>query len=271
MLTLVSTPIGNLDDLSVRALNALRDADLILAEDTRRTKILLNRFEIRSPLTSYHKFKERESLENILEQLKNGKNIALVSDAGTPCINDPGQILVDACLKEKISVSAIPGPCSLVMALCLSGFSFEKFQFIGFLPKKAKKAILTACYYRGVTVAFESPERLTSTLKIISELAPDREIAVLREMTKAYEECKRGKASDLLAHYEKFSPKGEIVLVLSLGDPPNEPIEDEKLVELIIEEFGISTKEAIKFAAKLQKRSKSELYKEIHKNFRTNS
>lgn len=265
MLTLVATPIGNLEDISARALKALTDADAILAEDTRRSQILLSRYKIATPLISYHQFKEKSSLSTILSELKKGKKFALISDAGTPCINDPGQILVDACHTEGILVSAIPGPSSPIMALSLSGFAFERFQYLGFLPKKAKEALKEACFYPGVTVAFESPERLVKTLKILLEIAPQRRVAVIREMTKVYEEVRRGAVEEVLAHYEKRAPQGEIVIVLEEGDPPEEALEPEKLIELLQKFYGFSLKEAIKIGAKLQKRPKKEVYRKVLK------
>src|SRR3990167_5491416 len=181
MLYIVATPIGNLDDFSKRAVDTLSSCDAILCEDTRRSSILLNRYGIQKPLISYHKFKEKASLEKILTDLQSGQNLALISDAGTPCINDPGQILVQACIEKGIEVTAIPGACSVIQALVLSGFDTSSFQFIGFLPKSGQSALKRALHYPGTTVCFESPERLISTLEEILALDPDRELAVARE------------------------------------------------------------------------------------------
>ena len=265
LLSIVSTPIGHLDDLSKRALETLSSCDAILCEDTRRTSILLDRYGIRKPLTAYHKFTEKQLLEKILGELEAGRHLALVSDAGTPCINDPGQILVDACRLRKIPYTAIPGPCSLVQALVLSGFDTARFQFIGFLPKKGSEALQCALSYPGVTIAFESPERLVSTLEDICAADPDRDTAVAREMTKTFEECRRDKASALLEHFRAHPPKGEIVLLVGEGSPPDD-LSPEELIQMLVDYHGLSLKEAVKQAAKLKNMPKRTLYNQIHKS-----
>lgn len=259
MLFIVSTPIGNLEDISRRALQVLESVDVILCEDTRRSSILLDRYGIKKPLISYHKFKERESLAGILADLESGRKIALVSDAGTPCINDPGQILVDACLERGIGVSAIPGPCSLIQALVLSGFDTSRFQFLGFLPKKAAGTLRLAMSYPGTTVAFESPERLVETLEAIGE----RRVAVVREMTKTFEEVRRGKATEVLAHFRAHPPRGEIVLVIEAGEASDD-LSLEELVQMLQEMHGLSLKEAVKQAAKMKHIPKRDVYKKFH-------
>lgn len=259
---IVATPIGHLEDLSARALKTLNSVDAILCEDTRRTSILLDRYSIHKPLISYHKFKEKASLESILNDLTAGRQLALVSDAGTPCINDPGQILVAACRERGLALTAIPGPCSVVQALVLSGFETSRFQFIGFLPKSPKKALLQALAYPGTTVAFESPERLSETLEL---LPPDAQVAVLREMTKAFEECKRGTAAEVGAHFKAHPPKGEIALVLP-GHRIDSELSVEELVDLLQELHGLSLKEAIKEAARLKKVPKRDVYKKFHRD-----
>lgn len=260
MLFVVATPIGNLDDLSKRALETLESADLILCEDTRRSSILLDRYGIKKKLIPYHKFTEKELLERILLELQGGKNLALISDAGTPCINDPGQILVDACIEKGIPVSAIPGPCSVIQALVLSGFDTKRFQFLGFLPKKPLNELRQAMSYPGTSVAFESPERLIETLELIDG---EREVAVVREMTKTFEECRRGKASQLLAHFRAHPPRGEIVLVIGEGKWADD-LSLEELVEMLQELHGLSLKEAIKQAARFKDVPKRDVYKKFH-------
>lgn len=262
LLFIISTPIGNLSDISQRALDTLRGCDAILCEDTRHSLRLLERYEIKKKLISYHKFKEKESLQHILEELSRGKTFALISDAGTPCINDPGQILVNGCHDQGIQVSAIPGPCSIIQALVLSGFDTTRFQFIGFLPKKPKGALLEAMAFPGTTVAFESPERLLQTL---TQIDGEREIAVVREMTKTFEECRRGKAKDILQHFLSKPPKGEIVLVISQGEIPDD-LNVEELVSRLREYFGLSLKEAIKQAAHLKGLPKRQVYEKFHKD-----
>lgn len=186
--------------------------------------------------------------------------IALISDAGTPCINDPGQILVQACQEKGLAVNAIPGPCSIIQALVLSGFDAKRFQFIGFLPKTPKDTLRAISAYPGVSIAFESPTRLVKTLELID---PEREIAIAREMTKKFEECRRGKAKDLLEHFQKRPPKGEIVLLINEGPTPDD-LELEELVEMLQNDHGLSLKEAVKQAARLKKIPKRDVYKKFH-------
>jgi 16S rRNA (cytidine1402-2'-O)-methyltransferase len=259
LLFVISTPIGHLGDVSKRALETLESCDAILCEDTRRSAILLDRYGIKKRLISYHKFKEKELLEKILSELEAGRQLGLISDAGTPCINDPGQILVEACIQKGIKVTAIPGPCSLIQALVLSGFDASRFQFIGFLPKKAEAVLRQAMSYPGLTVAFESPERLVNTLGLID---PDREVAVAREMTKSFEECRKGKAKELLEHFQSHPPRGEIVLIISQGEPPDD-LSLEELVEMLQELHGLSLKDAIKQAARFKEIPKRDVYKKI--------
>lgn len=260
MLYVIATPIGNLGDISQRALDTLQACDAILCEDTRRSSILLDRYGIKKKLISYHKFKEKESLQRILDDLAAGQNLALVSDAGTPCINDPGQILVAACKEQGLPVTALPGPCSPIQALVLSGFDTSRFQFLGFLPKKPEAVLRLALAYPGTSIAFESPERLVDTLALIDG---EREVAVAREMTKTYEECRVGKAKELLKHFQAHPPKGEIVLLISEGEAPDD-LSLEELVEMLQELHGLSLKEAIKQAAKFKDVPKREIYKKFH-------
>ncbi|MBS0625751.1 MAG: 16S rRNA (cytidine(1402)-2'-O)-methyltransferase [Verrucomicrobia bacterium] len=266
MLYLVATPIGNLEDISKRALSVLEKCDAILCEDTRRTSILLQKYELRKTLIPFHKFNERGAEERILEELRSGKEIALVSDAGTPCINDPGQGLVQACVREGLLFTAIPGPCSLIQALVLSGFDSTKFQFVGFLPRKGLDELRKILCYPGTSIGFESPERLVDTLRAIGSLDAARNVAVAREMTKTFEECRRGTASELADHYEKTPPKGEIVLLVAGGKVPEEEMPLDELLELLQELHGLSLKEAIKLAAKLKNLPKSAVYKQAHKS-----
>jgi 16S rRNA (cytidine1402-2'-O)-methyltransferase len=263
MLFIISTPIGNLGDISERALEALRSCDAILCEDTRRSSILLDRYGIKKPLVSYHKFKEMSALEEVLRDLEEGRKMALISDAGTPCINDPGQILAEACAKRGIPFTALPGPCSLIQALVLSGFESERFQFVGFFPKKGKGWLRQLLCYPGTSIGFESPQRLVATLEEIGEMDPERRIAVAREMTKTYEECRRGTPAELLSHFRKGEPKGEIVLVIAQGEIPEEPFEVEELVQMLQDLHGLSLKEAIRLAAKLKGVSKRDVYRKF--------
>jgi 16S rRNA (cytidine1402-2'-O)-methyltransferase len=264
MLYIVSTPIGNLEDISQRALKILKECDAILCEDTRRTQILLDRFGIEKPLFSYHKFNEIKNLEKILGMIESGKKLSLVSDAGTPCINDPGGRLVSACIERNIPFTAIPGPCSLIQAIVLSGFEANPFQFIGFLPKKPQATLRKALFYPGSTLAFESPERMIDTLTILQKLDPSRKIAALREMTKVFEECKIGTPQELLKHFQNTKPRGEITLVLAPGNPPEEILDLTECVDLFRTLHGLSLKEAIKQTARLSNNPKKVVYNQIH-------
>ncbi len=263
MLFVVATPIGNLEDVSKRALDVLGSCDAILCEDTRRSSILLERYGIQKPLISYHKFKEQKELERILAELEGGKTLALISDAGTPCINDPGQRLVAACRERGLEVRAIPGPCSLIQALVLSGFDTRRFQFVGFLPKKGEGGLRQAMSYPGTTVAFESPERLVETLEAIAALDGERRVAVAREMTKTFEECREGKAGDLARAFKEQAPRGEVVLVISEGKGLPDELSLEETVGMLQELHGLSLKEAIKEAARLKKIPKRDVYRKF--------
>ncbi len=267
MLIFIATPIGNLEDISGRALETLKASDLILCEDTRHSQILLQRYSIQKPLLSFHQFNEKEREARILADLREGKTISVLSDAGTPLISDPGLPLVQACIREGIPFTAIPGPCSPILALSLSGFETDRFQFVGFLPREKgplKETLHTLLFYRGTSIAFESPERLLSTLSAIEALAPERELAVARELTKKFEECRRGTATELLAHFRECAPRGEIVLLIRAGSPPETEIDLVEMVELLKELHGLSTKEAIRAAAKLKGVPKSEVYRIVH-------
>ncbi len=268
MFFLVATPIGNLSDFSQRAIDALKNSDLILCEDTRHSLHLLRHYGIEKPLLSLHQFNEKSREERVLQDLEEGRNISLISDAGTPLISDPGFSLVQACIKKNIPFSAIPGPCSPIQALVLSGFETTRFQFIGFMPRKEgqlQETLRSAFCYRGTTIAFESPERLIETLEYIEKLAPLREVAVARELTKLYEECRRGTASELLSHFRSTPPRGEIILLIRQGEFSESEIPLEELVELLQELHGLSLKEAIKSAAVLKKIPKNQVYKTIHR------
>jgi 16S rRNA (cytidine1402-2'-O)-methyltransferase len=218
MLFVVATPIGNLGDITLRALDVLKDVDLVAAEDTRHSGILLKRYEVSKPLISYHEHNEAMRTAQLVERLAAGQNIALITDAGTPGISDPGARLIRECIKRGLDFTIIPGPSSILTALVGSGFSADKFFFGGFLPIKSgqRERELRAAAQRGETsIFFESPYRLTKTLKASIDILQDRQVCVARELTKKFEEFRRGAAAELLAHYEKHPPKGEIVLLIS--------------------------------------------------------
>lgn len=253
MLYLVATPIGNLEDLSYRAVRMLQECDYVLAEDSRKSRMLLNRYEIEKKIYSFHKFKEKKVEQKILEDLEEGLDVVLISDAGTPLIQDPGFSLVQACVDKGLAFTSIPGASSVIQALVLSGMDPTRFQFVGFLPKKPGEHLRTIrkmIYFEGASIAFESPQRLVKTLVGIEKLDPKRKVVVAREMTKKFEECRRGCAKDVRGYFEKKPPKGEIVLVVGQGKIVEEEIEVEELVPLLCENFALNHKEAIKMAKK---------------------
>ena len=215
LLSIVSTPIGNLEDITLRAIRTLKECDLILSEDTRKTGILLKHLEIVKPMKSFHKFSEAKNEEFVIDLLKQGQHITLVSDAGTPLISDPGERLVKRCIDENIHIEAIPGACSPIQALVSSGLPAERFEFVGFLPKKGLERILIGMYdYPGTSICFTSPHRILKILKRLHEMEPEREVTIARELTKKFEEVVRGTPGELL----KRTYKGEIVSLNQLTD-----------------------------------------------------
>jgi 16S rRNA (cytidine1402-2'-O)-methyltransferase len=218
MLYVVATPIGNLGDITLRALEVLKSVDLVAAEDTRHSGLLMKHFGIKKPFISYHQHNEAQRTAEFAERLAAGENIALITDAGTPGLSDPGLRLVRECIQRELSFTIIPGPSSILTALVGSGFLTEKFSFRGFLPVKTgrRERELRAAAEAGETIIFfESPYRLTRTLAACIDVMPDRQLCIARELTKKFEEFRRGTASELFAHYEARPPKGEIVIVIS--------------------------------------------------------
>lgn len=216
-LILVPTPVGNLEDITLRALHVLKDVDLILAEDTRTSGKLLKHYEITTPMRSYHMHNEHRTLESWLQQIRQGNTIALISDAGTPGISDPGFLICRACIEAGLDVECLPGPTAFIPALICSGLPCDRFVFEGFLPvKKGRKTRLESLVGEARTMVFyESPHKLVRTLKDFSaHLGSEREIAVIREISKIYEEKIRGTAQELIGHFESHAPKGEFVIVV---------------------------------------------------------
>ena len=216
-LILIPTPIGNLDDITYRAVKNLQEADLILCEDTRRSIKLLNHLEIKKPLRSYHKFNEHDLVENIVERILSGEKVALVSDAGTPGISDPGYLIVSKCIENDIEVECLPGPTALIPALVISGLPCDRFTFEGFLPlKKGRKSRLEELTNEKRTMIFyESPHKLIKTLNDFANyFGSDRDISVTKEISKVYETTYRGKVLDVLNQVNKFKIKGEFVIVV---------------------------------------------------------
>ncbi len=218
MLYVVGTPIGHLDDITLRALETLKKVDLIAAEDTRHSGNLLRHFEIRKPLVSYHEHNEARRTAELIERLAQGETIALITDAGMPGLSDPGARLIRACQERELPCTIVPGVSAITTALVGSGFNLEHFCYRGFLPVKSggrARELGAARERRETTVFFESPYRLTKTLAACAELMPERSICVARELTKKFEEFRRGTGAELLAHYQAHPPKGEITLLIA--------------------------------------------------------
>lgn len=217
MLYVVATPIGNLSDITLRALEVLKSVDVIAAEDTRHSGILLKHFEIKKSLISYHEHNEAMRTAQLVERLAVGENIALITDAGMPGLSDPGARLIRECIRRDLPFTIIPGASSILTALVGSGFATENFCFRGFLPVKSgqrERELVAATKRDGTTIFFESPYRLTKTLSACIDIMPDRQLCVARELTKKFEEFRHGTAHELLAHYEAHAPKGEILLLV---------------------------------------------------------
>lgn len=273
---LVATPIGNLSDISMRAIETLKNADIIACEDTRNTIRILNHFEIKGHLTSYHEYNKIDKAYELCEKVKEGKNIAFVSDAGMPAISDPGYELVDIAYKEGLEVTVVPGASAVVSALAISGVSSRRFAFEGFLPadKNDKKEILTELSQESRTlILYEAPHRLLKTLKELFEYMGNRNIAIVREITKLHEEVLRGKLADIIADYEseKIAIRGEYVLVIEGKSLLEKREERQKSFEEIsirehYEKYiaeGMDKKEAMKAVAKDRGIQKRDVYKEL--------
>ena len=267
-LFLVATPIGNLDDITLRALKVLKEVDLIAAEDTRHTLGLLNHFEISKPLISYYREKEKKKSPILIEKLMEGKNIAIVSDAGTPGISDPGEEIIKQAILKNIEIIPIPGCVAFVNALICSGFDTKEFEFIGFLSSnnKEKKDKLEEIKFDTRTIIFyEAPHKMKSTLKTMLEILGDREIVLARELTKIHEEFIRGKISTILEQIVEF--KGEFVIILKGNDKSKNDIELENLNNKTLEDHylyyenkGLNKKEIIKKIAKDRALDKNTIY-----------
>ena len=271
-LYLVPTPIGNLKDITLRALEVLESVDIIAAEDTRQTLKLLNHFNIKKTLISYHKHNEQAKSEEIISRLKEGNNIAIVTDAGTPGISDPGAVIASKCIEENIDFDVLPGATAITTALVYSGLDTTRFLFRGFIPRETKDRKILIEEVRDVKesiIFYESPHRLLSTLALLSETLGNRKIAVCRELTKLHEEIIRGDILEVIEHFKEKGIKGEFVLVVQ--GKQKEEIEEEKKKEwenitieqhiIKIIEDGITKKEAIKIVAKERGLAKSDVYK----------
>ena len=266
-LFLVATPIGNLDDMTFRAIKVLKEADLIAAEDTRHTLQLLNHFEISKPMISYHRHNEDVKTNILIQKLKEGQNVALVSDAGTPGISDPGSEIVKEAIKEGIDIVPIPGACALINALIASGLNTEEFVFIGFLPlnkknRKEKLEFIKKC--AQTLILYEAPHKIKNTLNDLQEFVGDRNITLAREITKIHEEFIRGNINEVLNKIEE--PRGEFVILIE-GNKEDCANEEIVLSSLTIEEHykfyekqGLPKKDIIKLIAKDRNVPKNEIY-----------
>ena len=274
MLYLCATPIGNLSDITERVLETLRSVDLIAAEDTRNSIRLLNHFDIKVPLTSYHEYNKYDKAKELVDKMKSGQSVALVTDAGTPSISDPGEVLTDMCHEEGIRVTSLPGPCALVTALSLSGIASRRFVFEGFLPsdKKSRREVYGDLINETRTIIlYEAPHHLKNTLAELYENLGDRMIAICRELTKKFEEVKRMRLYEAIGYYYENEPKGEYVLILE--GKPRKTIKEEKEREwsrmdinehmAMYEAQGYDRMEAMKKVAADRGVSKRDIYKEL--------
>lgn len=271
MIYFCSTPIGNLEDITLRVLRILKEVDLIAAEDTRHTIKLLNYFDIKTPLTSYHQHNERDKGDKLIELAREGKTIAVVSDAGMPGISDPGEVLIRTCIEEKIPFTLLPGANAALTGLVLSGLSASTFAFEGFISRDKKRRNLQWERLKGETrtiILYESPVRVLGTLKEILKHLGDRPIALARELTKHYEEVWRGSTSNAIEEFNNRQPKGEFVIVIE-GLSQEQIIQEEQMKwqQLSVEEHldyyleqGLHKKEAMKRVAKDRGLSKREIY-----------
>lgn len=273
-LYLCATPIGNLEDITYRVLRMLKEADLIAAEDTRNSVKLLNHFEISTPMTSYHEYNKIEKGHKLIEKMKNGENIALITDAGTPGISDPGEELVAMCHEEGIEVTSLPGPAACITALTLSGLPTRRFAFEAFLPmdKKERKRILEELKEETRTIIlYEAPHRLVRTLGELNEMLGDRRASVCRELTKKHETVFLSSLEKLYAYYQESEPRGECVLVIegkSYKEKEKESQSEWMKMSLeehmeIYEQQGFSKKDAMKQVAKDRGTTKREIYQKL--------
>lgn len=270
-LYIVGTPIGNLEDITLRALRVLEEVDVIAAEDTRHTVKLLNHFELKKHLLAYHQHNEQSGSEKLLELLTAGKNIALVSDAGMPIISDPGSVIVSRCNEAGIPVEVVPGPNAGLCALVLSGIDARAFTFLGFLGKQNKEireGIEKIAASENTVILYETPHRLVKTLEAMVQVIPDRKMSISREITKKYEETRMGTVQEHLNWYSENPPKGEFVLVIEGGDGLPAGGQDLTLLGLAdhmahYEVQGMGEKEAMKQVARDRGVSKRDIYNEL--------
>jgi 16S rRNA (cytidine1402-2'-O)-methyltransferase len=262
-LVVCPTPIGNLEDVTLRVLSALREADVVACEDTRRTRILLDRYGVNAKLVSYHEHNERARASELVGRMRDGAVVALVSDAGMPLVSDPGYLLVQACVAAGLPVEVLPGPSAAITALVASGLPADEWHFHGFLPRKKGELRQVLSEPGGTLVAFESPRRVPGTLALLAELDPEREVAVCRELTKVHEEIVRGSALELAKRYADAAPKGEIVLVI--GAAPEAAAAESAALDALrrLVDAGAHPRKAAAVVAELTGASANALYRAL--------
>jgi 16S rRNA (cytidine1402-2'-O)-methyltransferase len=263
-LAVCATPIGNLDDVTLRVLHELRVADLVLCEDTRRTRILLDRHDIRSRLLSYHRHNEASRIAEALSRLERGERLALVSDAGLPGVNDPGQRLIAAAVGAGLPVTVLPGATAIGTALVASGLAANRYQFVGYLPRKKSELVAVVEELAGwphAVVAFESPKRLPAALAALAEAMPTRQAAVCRELTKRYEDVRRGSLAELAEEFAE-SPRGEITIVLGARDEGRDVAGDDEALSAVAElvAAGFARRDAVELVSRLTDVPRNVLY-----------
>jgi len=265
-LVVCPTPIGNLEDVTLRVLSALRDADVVACEDTRRTRVLLDRYGVQARLVSYHEHNERARAAELVKRMRAGETVALVSDAGMPLVSDPGFVLVQACVAAGLAVEVLPGPSAALAALVASALPADRWRFVGFLPRKKGELRALVSTKAETLVAFESPRRVAAALATLAEVDPERPVAVCRELTKVHEEVVRGGAAELAARYADAPPKGEIVLVIAGASPDAGTAADldapRDAVRRLIE-AGAKPRVAARVVAELTGASANELYRAV--------
>lgn len=261
-LVICPTPIGNLEDVTLRVLSALRDADVVACEDTRRTRVLLERYGVQARLVSYHEHNERERAARLVERMRSGEVVALVSDAGMPLVSDPGYVLVQGCVAAGLAVEVLPGPSAPIAALVASALPAAAWRFVGFLPRK-RAALVEVLESPETVVAFESPRRVAASLAVLAELDPARPAAVCRELTKVHEEVVRGSAAELAARYAESEPRGEVVLVIG-GAPARAEARSAAAVDAVrrLIEAGAKPRAAAGVVAELTGVPANRLYRE---------
>lgn len=264
-LAVCPTPIGNLRDVTLRVLDVLRESDLIACEDTRRTRKLLDRFQVEGQLVSLHEHNERERATELLGRIQRGAKVALVSDAGMPVISDPGFALVRACARAGVPIEVLPGPSSVLTALVASGLPTERFCFVGFLPRRASELEQLLIETPGTIVAFEASRRLVASLTVLAERAPERPVVVCRELTKLHEEIRRGTSRDLADHYRAVLPRGEVVLVIG-ASPAGADVDFERATAAVrdLVDAGAKLRPAAGVIGELMNVSVNDLYEAVN-------